>query len=37
MVPGDIALVEDFPYNSNHKIDKNQLTEKYLKRQFINA
>lgn len=37
MVPGDIALVEDFPYNSNHKIDKNQLTERYVKRQFINA
>jgi D-alanine--poly(phosphoribitol) ligase subunit 1 len=37
MVPGDVALVEDFPYNSNHKIDKNQLTERYVKRQFINA
>jgi D-alanine--poly(phosphoribitol) ligase subunit 1 len=37
MVPGDIALVADFPYNSNHKIDKNQLTERYVKRQFINA
>lgn len=37
MVPGDVALVEDFPYNSNHKIDKNQLTERYVKRLFINA
>ncbi len=37
MVPGDVALVEEFPYNSNHKIDKNQLTERYVKRQFLNA
>jgi D-alanine--poly(phosphoribitol) ligase subunit 1 len=37
MVPGDIALVADFPYNGNHKIDKNQLTERYVKRQFINT
>jgi D-alanine--poly(phosphoribitol) ligase subunit 1 len=37
MVPGDIALVADFPYNGNHKIDKNQLTDRYVKRQFINA
>ncbi len=34
MIPGDIDAVIEFPYNQNFKIDKNALTEAYLKRQF---
>jgi len=30
MIPSDIIEVEDFPYNSSHKIDKNKLIETYL-------
>jgi D-alanine--poly(phosphoribitol) ligase subunit 1 len=34
MIPGDIEIVNDFPYNSSHKIDKNKLIEEYLQRQY---
>ena len=29
MVPSDIVKLEKFPYNSNHKIDKNELINIY--------
>ena len=29
MVPSDIVVLEKFPYNSNHKIDKNELINIY--------
>jgi D-alanine--poly(phosphoribitol) ligase subunit 1 len=31
MIPSDILIVEDFPYNTSHKIDNNKLIENYLK------
>jgi D-alanine--poly(phosphoribitol) ligase subunit 1 len=34
MIPGDIDIVNEFPYSTSHKIDKNKLIEEYLKRQF---
>ena len=34
MIPGDIVIVKEFPYNTSHKIDKNKLTDDYLKMQF---
>jgi D-alanine--poly(phosphoribitol) ligase subunit 1 len=37
MIPGDIELLIDFPYNSSHKIDKNKLIENYLQKQFKDA
>ena len=36
MIPGDIDIVEEFPYSSSHKIDKPKLIEAYLQRQFGN-
>lgn len=30
MIPGDIVAVNEFPYNSSHKIDRNKLIENYL-------
>ncbi len=33
MIPGDIVLVDEFPYSTSHKIDKNKLIEMYLKNQ----
>ena len=29
MIPSDIIVLDKFPYNTNHKIDKNQLIEIY--------
>lgn len=37
MIPGDIELVNDFPYSTSHKIDKNKLIENYLQKQFKDA
>jgi D-alanine--poly(phosphoribitol) ligase subunit 1 len=37
MIPGDVDLVEDFPYSTSHKIDKNKLIENYLQKQFKDA
>ncbi|MGD0710004.1 MAG: AMP-binding protein [Bacteroidales bacterium] len=34
MIPGDIDIVDKFPYNSSYKIDKLKLIDEYLKRQF---
>ncbi len=34
MIPGDIAVVKNFPYSVSHKIDKNKLMEDYLNIQF---
>ena len=34
MIPGDIDIVDKFPYNSSYKIDKIKLIDEYLKRQF---
>jgi D-alanine--poly(phosphoribitol) ligase subunit 1 len=34
MIPGDIVIVPEFPYNVSHKIDKNRLINEYLKNQF---
>jgi D-alanine--poly(phosphoribitol) ligase subunit 1 len=34
MIPGDIDIIECFPFNSSHKIDKIKLIDEYLKRQF---
>ena len=34
MIPGDIIIVSNFPYNSSHKIDKNKLIEEYILRQL---
>lgn len=36
MIPGDIVIVNKFPYSTSHKIDKNKLIEDYLKKQFNN-
>ncbi len=33
MLPGDIKIIEKFPYNKNHKIDKAKLVEMYIKLQ----
>jgi len=35
MIPGDIMIVDEFPYNVSHKIDKNRLVADFLKKQFI--
>jgi D-alanine--poly(phosphoribitol) ligase subunit 1 len=35
MIPGDIDIVKDFFYSTNHKIDKIKLIEDYLKRKFL--
>jgi len=32
MIPGDIDIVKEFPYNISHKIDKNKLIDNYLNR-----
>ncbi len=32
MIPSDIVEVEEFTYNSSHKIDKNKLIENYLEK-----
>ncbi len=29
MIPSDVIVLEKFPYNANHKIDKNQLINIY--------
>ena len=29
MIPSDIVVIDKFPYNTNHKIDKNALIEIY--------
>lgn len=34
MIPGDIDIVDEFPFNTNFKIDKNKLIDEYLKRQL---
>ena len=34
MIPGDIVLVDEYPYNTSHKIDKNKLIEDYLEKQL---
>lgn len=34
MVPSEIIRVKDFPYSSNHKIDKNQLITAYSNGEF---
>jgi D-alanine--poly(phosphoribitol) ligase subunit 1 len=31
MIPGDIVLVDEFPYSVSHKVDKNRLIEEYLR------
>jgi D-alanine--poly(phosphoribitol) ligase subunit 1 len=30
MIPGDIVIVKEFPYNANHKIDKAKLASDYI-------
>jgi D-alanine--poly(phosphoribitol) ligase subunit 1 len=35
MIPGDIVVVHNFPYNSSHKIDKNKLINDYLTMQSL--
>jgi len=35
MIPGDSMLMDDFIYNSSHKIDKNKLIELYLKKELM--
>ncbi|MES2628043.1 MAG: amino acid adenylation domain-containing protein [Bacteroidota bacterium] len=32
MIPGDIVVVEDFPYGASHKIDGKKLVEEYVGR-----
>jgi len=34
MIPGDIDIVNEFPYSISHKIDKNKLIENYLNRKL---
>lgn len=34
MIPGDILIVDSFPVNVSHKVDKNKLIEQYLKVQL---
>ena len=34
MIPGDIIILDSFPYNASHKIDKNKLIDDYLKQQL---
>lgn len=34
MIPGDLVVVNDFPYNTSHKIDKNKLINDYLAYEF---
>ena len=34
MIPGDIDIVNEFPYNISHKIDKNKLIDNYLNRKL---
>ncbi len=34
MIPSDIVVVNSFPFNTSHKIDKNKLIEDYLLRQL---
>jgi len=34
MIPGDIEIVNEFPYSINHKIDKNKLIDNYLKQKL---
>ncbi len=33
MIPGDVAIVNELPYNTNHKIDKKQLIDNYILQQ----
>ncbi len=33
MIPGDIVVVSEFPYNISHKVDKNRLVSDYLVQQ----
>ncbi len=37
MIPGDIVIVNYFPYTASHKIDKNKLIEEYLHKQLNRA
>ncbi len=32
MIPGEIIIVDEFPYNTSHKIDKNKLIADYIQR-----
>jgi D-alanine--poly(phosphoribitol) ligase subunit 1 len=34
MIPGDLVLVDHFPYSANVKIDKKKLSEDYIKEQL---
>ncbi|MBL7923910.1 MAG: amino acid adenylation domain-containing protein [Bacteroidia bacterium] len=34
MIPAEIIVVEEFPYNVSHKIDRNKLVEQYLAGEF---
>lgn len=34
MIPGDVDIVNEFPYSISHKIDKNKLIENYLKQRL---
>lgn len=34
MIPGDIDIIEEFPYSTSHKIDRKKLIDDYLKRQL---
>jgi D-alanine--poly(phosphoribitol) ligase subunit 1 len=34
MMPGDVVIVDSFPVNVSHKVDKNKLIEQYLKVQL---
>ncbi len=30
MIPAEVIVIDDFPYNVSHKIDKNKLVERYM-------
>lgn len=34
MIPGEIIVIDDFPYNVSHKIDRNKLVEMYMSGSF---
>ena len=36
MIPGDFVVVNQFPYSTSHKIDKNKLIDNYLTQQTSN-
>ncbi len=35
MIPGDIDIVNEFPYSTSHKIDRKKLIDEYLKRKLV--